>query len=289
MINVKAIVAERKQKIKDFVSNYKTPIKLAIIQVGDNPASNSYIKGKLKDCEEVGMEGILFKYDEDIPPIVILHLIKDLNIKYNYKGIIVQLPLPPQFTQQWQDRIFNAIAPEKDVDGFRADTMFTPCTPKGVVTILDKVLWDREGDSNNPNANLYNGKVACVIGRSEIVGKPMAKLLIEKGCTVISCNSHTKDLDRWLQQSDIIISAVGKPYFLSTDNFVNWEDKIIIDVGINHNAEGKLCGDCSGSLQDKTDYITPVPGGVGLSTRLSLLENIVQGIKFYDLSIRKTW
>lgn len=273
MIDVKKIVADKKEEIKKIVKNYLPDIiKLSIIQVGDNPASNSYIKGKLKDCAEVGIVGDLHKLKEDIHPSEVLGLIQELNKDEDCKGIIVQLPLPKQFTDEWKKLIFNTISLNKDVDGFRAESPFTPCTPKGVLTIIDEVMELLEVDT-------LNGAVACIIGRSEIVGKPLVNLLIDRGCTVISCNSHTVDLDKWLREASIIITAVGKPNFLSLDNTVSWKNKIVIDVGINRNEDGKLCGDCSPELYSYMGFITPVPNGVGLTTRLSLLENTVEFLK----------
>lgn len=273
MIDVKKIVADKKEAIKTIVGNYPPDtIKLSIIQVGDNPASNSYIKGKLKDCAEVGIVGDLHKLPEDIHPSEVLNLIRELNKDENCKGIIVQLPLPMQFTDEWKESIFNTISLNKDVDGFRAGSLFTPCTPKGVLTIIDEVLEELEVDT-------LNGSIACVIGRSKIVGKPLVNLLIDRGCTVISCNSHTQDLDKWIRESNIIITAVGKPNFLSLANDVYWSNKLVIDVGINRNKNGKLCGDCSPELYDYIKLITPVPNGVGLTTRLSLLENTIKFLK----------
>lgn len=141
MIDVKKIVADKKEAIKKIVNNYPPDsIKLSIIQVGDNPASNSYIKGKLKDCAEVGIVGDLHKLPEDIHPNEVLDLIRELNKDESCKGIIVQLPLPVQFTEEWKKVIFNTIALNKDVDGFRAESPFIPCTPKGVLTIIDEVM-----------------------------------------------------------------------------------------------------------------------------------------------------
>ena len=267
MIDVKALVAKKKEQIKATVQKYpENSIKLSIIQVGDNPASNAYVKGKLKDCAEVGIIGELHKFDEDVAPVDIYNLVKKLNKDSNCRGIIVQLPLPKQFTKEWQAVITDAIDMMKDVDGFKRGSIYTPCTPKGIMSILDSVF----------GTDKLNGVTACVIGRSAIVGKPTVDLLIDKGCTVISCNSHTKDLDKWLRESSIIITAVGKPNFLSLDNTVSWRNKIVIDVGINRDEDGKLCGDCSKELYEIIDQITPVPSGVGLMTRVSLLENVVE-------------
>ena len=272
MIDVKKLVEERKNLIKESVSNYlpKT-VKLSVIQVGNNPASNAYIKGKMKDCAEVGVIGDLHKLDEHIDPNEVLKLITQLNKDEECHGIILQLPLPEQFTSKWKDVLFKSIAWEKDVDGFRKESGFIPCTPMGIMTILNHVK-EQKGIKS------FNGMTACVIGRSDLVGKPMVNLLIESGCTVVSCNSHTVDIDKWIDSCDIIVCAVGKANFLSLKNKVNWANKIVIDVGINRNEEGKLCGDCSHELYDCVEYITPVPGGVGLTTRLSLLENTIKFI-----------
>lgn len=270
MIDVKAIVAQKKEEIKLTVQKYpENSIKLSIIQVGDNPASNAYVKGKLKDCTEVGIVGDLHKFEENVDPLDIYNLVKKLNNDSNCRGIIVQLPLPKQFTKEWQILINDAIDMMKDVDGFKRGSIYTSCTPKGIMSILDNVCKQLEIDS-------LQGITTCVIGRSAIVGKPTVDLLIDRGCTVISCNSHTKDLDKWLDQASIIVCAVGKKDFLSLKNKVHWADKIVIDVGINRDEDGKLCGDCSRDLYDEIDLITPVPSGVGLMTRVSLLENVVE-------------
>ena len=139
------------------------------------------------------------------------------------------------------------------------------------MSIID-YLWEQIGGST------LNGVVACVIGRSEIVGKPTVNLLIDRGCTVVNCNSHTRDLDFWLDKANIIITATGSKDLLNMSRYVHWKEKIIIDVGINRDENGKLCGDCSRDLYDEVKWITPVPGGVGLMTRVSLLENVVQGL-----------
>ena len=269
VIDVKSLVAKKKAEIKETVSKYpENSIKLSIIQVGDNPASNSYVKGKLKDCEEVGIVGDLHKFDEDVKPFKILTEIEKLNNDPTCYGIIVQLPLPKQFNKAWIQALTNKIDKHKDVDGFRKDSPFIPCTPKGIMSIID-YLWEQIGCST------LNGVVACVIGRSEIVGKPTVNLLIDRGCTVINCNSHTRDLDFWLDKANIIVTATGSRDILNMSRKVHWKEKIIIDVGINRDENGKLCGDCSRDLYDEVKWITPVPGGVGLMTRVSLLENVV--------------
>lgn len=272
MIDVKGMANEQKAAVRAVTDRYpKGSIRLAVIQVGDDPASSVYIRGKLKDCLETGIEGEHFHFPADADAREILDLIEKKNAEEACKGILVQLPLPKQFSKETQQKILGAISVEKDVDGFRGESRHLPCTPRGILYILDAVAQKRGWAS-------LEGKVACVIGRSQIVGKPMANLLIERGCTVISCNSHTADLDRWLSQSDIIVSAVGRADFLTLDRKVDYAGKIIIDVGINRDAEGKLCGDCSRALYDVVEDITPVPGGVGLMTRSSLMENVVDGL-----------
>ena len=275
-IDCKEIATEIKSELKQFVNNNKmSGTILAIIQVGDNPASNSYIKGKLKDCEEVGIQGQLFKFEEDCTTGEILKTIEMLNNLEACRGIIVQLPLPAHLDKYL---LLNSIADEKDVDGFKPTSNFTPCTPKGILTILNKL-----------DVNL-SGKVVCVVGKGETVGKPLVPLLMEKGATVISCNSKTKDLSLWASNCDILISCVGKKDIINLDLFECYSDSyhgdgydmpsIIVDVGINRDENGKLCGDCEKSLatvNSNLKYITSVPGGVGLLTRVSLLENTIHG------------
>ncbi len=272
MIDVKGIASEQKATVRAVTDRYPAgSIRLAVIQVGDDPASSVYIRGKLKDCEETGIVGEHFHFSADVAPQEIIDLIEKKNAEETCKGILVQLPLPEHFSKETQEQILRTICVEKDVDGFRGESCHSPCTPRGILCILRAVAKKRGWAS-------LEGKVACVVGRSRIVGKPMAKLLIESGCTVISCNSHTVDLDRWLSQADIIVSAVGKADFLSPQRKVDYAGKVIIDVGMNRDVEGKLCGDCSRALYDIVEDITPVPGGVGLTTRSSLLENVVDGL-----------
>lgn len=277
MINCKDLFNKKIDCIKKKVDTYNAitgrNIELAIIQVGDNVSSNVYVKNKIKDCKEVGIIPTLYKYDDSISPEKILESVIRLGANDDCRGIIIPLPLPKQFTKEWQKKIFTAIPLDKDVDGLRIESPFIPCTPKGVLDILDEVMEQLE-------VNTLNGATVCVIGRSENVGKPLVNLLIDRGCTVVSCNSHTYNLDSWLKSCSIIISAVGKADFLSFDNFVDWKDKIVIDIGINKNREGKLCGDCSPELYQVVDFITPVPNGVGLMTRVSLLDNLTKFIPY---------
>lgn len=271
MINCQELFEEKKKVIKNRVSSYKTvtgkEIKLAIIQVGDNPVSNVYVRNKQRDCEDLGIVCTICKFKENVYPGEIMGVVKTFALEEDCKGIIIPLPLPESFTEDWKKRIFNSIPLNKDVDGFREGSYFIPCTPKGVLDILDYIDCD------------VKGKVCCVIGRSKTVGKPLANLLIEHGATVISCNSNTSkdDLEFFVGVSDIVISAVGKESLVKAENVL--ESQIVIDVGINRNSNGELCGDCDPAIYDKIDKITPVPGGVGLMTRISLLDNLTNFVE----------
>lgn len=262
----KEYVIERKQQIKEQVTTFERKPKLCVIQVGDNPASSSYIKGKRKDCEEVGID---FEHihienidDENVNNDYIRNIIKEKNKDENVDGLLLQLPLPNKFNEPLEQEIDK----EKDVDGFRKDSEFIPCTPKGIIDYLI-----------NNNVELC-GKVCVVVGRSNIVGKPLVQLLIDKGATVISCNSKTpiEKLKKYSRECDIFVSAIGKANYF-TSEFFNLDNKkqILIDVGINRNEQGKLCGDIM-ELVKVNPLSTPVPNGVGLFTRVSLLENTIQ-------------
>jgi methylenetetrahydrofolate dehydrogenase (NADP+)/methenyltetrahydrofolate cyclohydrolase len=237
--------------------------------VGNNPASRAYVNGKLKDCEECGINFLLSCLSEDVTQQEIIDKINTLNQDSSIHGILVQLPLPAWFDKA---EIISAIAPEKDVDCFCAENIgkmvanysgFLPCTPLGIMNMLD--VYDID----------VTGKHCVVIGRSDIVGKPMASLLINRGATVTVCHSQTANLQSHTQMADIIICAVGKEKFLTADMVK--DGVIVIDVGINRNADGKLCGDVDfEAVAEKASAITPVPGGVGLMTRAALLINILR-------------
>lgn len=258
MIDCRKIAAEHKAKLKQFISENQADVFLAVIQVGCDPASSSYINGKSKDCEEVGIKFRHYHLLGDVSTDDVLSLIRTLNNNAGVSGIIVQLPLPEQLDKAV---ILNAIADEKDVDGAKAASVFTPCTPLGISMILDSL-----GVS-------VDGKMCCVIGRGA-VGRPMVDLLTERNATVLWCNSHThpEDLKRIQEVSDIVISATGVPGLISHP----YHDQIILDVGISRGADGKLYGDVSKSCYGDEANITPVPGGVGLMTRVALLENTVR-------------
>ena len=270
MISCKEYVVIKKEELKENIKTFKRPPKLCVIQVGDNPASNSYIRGKGRDCEEVGIEFEHVKRKEDISQNQLEALVDIKSKDKTIDGLIVQLPLPKHINVE---RITNLIPPNKDVDGFRRDSCFNACTPKGVIDWLEY------------NEINLEGKVCTVLGRSKIVGKPLTNMLIDRGATVISCNSKTSEADIMtsFEYSDIIISAIGKLhhwkkwYFLETS-----KPLILIDIGINYDENGKQCGDFNNdciTACKKGSYITPPKGGTGLLTRLSLVQNTVESYK----------
>ena len=261
-------------KIKEKVDNLKNSNKrvpgLAVIIVGNNPASKIYVNSKVKACEKVGFYSKAIFLDENISQVELLENIQALNNDKNIDGILVQLPLPKHLNE---DEICNAIDTSKDVDGFKAENLgkvmlgkeygMVPCTPQGIMYLLDSIK----------DINLY-GMNGVVIGRSNIVGKPISSLLINRGVTTTVCNSRTKNIEDVLRNTDIIIAALGKPKFLK-ENMVK-EGAIIIDVGINR-VDGKLCGDVDFENVSKlASFITPVPGGVGPMTIAMLLNNTLR-------------
>lgn len=256
------ITEELKQKV---ASLQKKP-KLAVILVGNNPASQIYVKNKQKKAEEIGFESLVIPLPEDISEDNLLEHIYILNEDDNINGILLQLPIPKHLNQQ---RILEAIEPIKDVDGFTTYNFgrlalgykpyAIPCTPKGIIKLLEEY-----------NIEL-NGKNALVIGRSNIVGKPISLLLQQKNATVTMAHSKTKNLKELALNSDIIVSAIGNPKMITAD-FVK-EGAIVIDVGINRDENG-LCGDVDfEKVSKKTSFITPVPGGIGPMTIAMLMEN----------------
>ena len=247
-------IKEYTKSLKEYFSDTidkDDPPQLAIIQVGDVEASNRYVKNKLKDCEEVGIVGHRYWFDENITEDELVEEIKLLQPHYD--GVIVQLPLPPHIRSQ---SATAAIDKSKDVDGFKVDSEFLPATPKGIKDYLDYCGFK------------FEGAHVVIVGRSDIVGKPMAQICTDANATVTLCHSKTKHLDRHLMNADLIICAVGKERFLNCYPI----QVPVIDVGINFNENGKLCGDCY-NIAGRD--VTPVPGGVGLLTRCALLENVI--------------
>ena len=245
---------------------FKRKPKLAIVLAGDNPASLSYIRGKGKACEEVGMDFVLQKYPEDVREEELLKAVRDLNEDDSIDGIIVQLPLPNGLNEK---KILDAIDPAKDVDGLHPVNTgklflgekdgFVPCTAQGVVALLKEM-----GEE-------LSGKNAVIIGRSKLVGMPLTKLLLNENCTVTVCHSRTQDLAKITSQADILVVAIGKPRFITAEYIK--EGACVVDVGVNR-VDGKLCGDVDfENVKDKCKAITPVPKGVGPMTITMLLEN----------------
>jgi len=244
---------------------------LAVVIVGDNPASASYVASKEKACERVGIYSKKYALSEDDSEKKLLDLIDDLNKDAKINGILVQLPLPKHMDE---NKIIEAIDPSKDVDGFHpintgklmiGQPSLKPCTPYGIIKLLEH--YDIE----------IEGQHAVVLGRSNIVGKPIAMMLLEKNATVTICHSRTQNLSEELKKADILVVAIGKPYFVSEDMVK--KDVIIVDVGINRVQDG-LVGDVDfKNVKSKAKYITPVPGGVGPMTIAMLMANTVQATK----------
>ncbi|MFD1556523.1 bifunctional methylenetetrahydrofolate dehydrogenase/methenyltetrahydrofolate cyclohydrolase FolD [Paraburkholderia silviterrae] len=242
---------------------------LAVVLVGDNPASEVYVRNKVKACEDNGLYSSYDRYAESLSEAALLKRIDELNRDPKIHGILVQLPLPRHIDSH---KVLEAIAPEKDVDGFHVanagalmtgQPLFRPCTPYGVMKMFEEYKIPLEG------AN------AVVIGRSNIVGKPMALLLLEKGATVTICHSKTRDLAKHTREADIVVAAVGKRNVLSADMIK--PGATVIDVGMNRDDNGKLCGDVDfAGLKEVAGFITPVPGGVGPMTITMLLVNTIE-------------
>ena len=275
LISGKEVSAAIKAQVKEEVAllNEKGVFpKLSVIIVGENPASLTYVKGKHKDCAECGIVSENIAMAETISQDELLAEIERLNKDDSVHGILVQLPLPKHIDEY---AVINAISPEKDVDGFTAVNVgnmnigkdcYAPCTPQGCIDMLDYAGID------------LMGKDVVVIGRSNIVGKPVAALALQRSATVTICHSKTKNIAEKTRQADVVIVAVGRAGFLTGDMLK--PGAVVIDVGINRNEAGKLCGDADfDSCIDAVSKITPVPGGVGLMTRANLLKNTIKSAK----------
>ncbi len=260
MQNVKEYVANKKIELSKLILSLPKKPTIEIIQVNEDAASNSYIKGKIKDLEEVGFNYIHTKLPIDISEAELLKRIESSNNNDAIDGFIVQLPLPHHIDE---NKVKQAVSPKKDVDGFNPLSTIDPATPKGIVTFLED------------NGFEFKGKNALVIGRSNIVGKPMAHLLLNKDMNVTVVHSKTtkEDLKFYIEHADLIVVSVGKEAFLKNEYSFK-DNAVIIDVGINRGEDGKLHGDCSPNLN--VAFQTPVPGGVGLLTRLALLLNLIE-------------
>lgn len=242
---------------------------LAVILVGDNQASQTYVRNKQKACEDLGMHSVLIKKPAELSQEELIQSIAELNQDDSIHGILVQLPLPGHIQEK---AIIEAISPEKDVDGFHpinigrmmtGQDAFLPCTPYGVMVMLEYINYDLEG------------KHVVIVGRSNIVGKPAGQLFLNANATVTYCHSRTKDLAYHTKQADVVVAAVGKRDTITSDHIK--EGAVVIDVGMNRNDEGKLCGDVAfDEVKNKASYITPVPKGVGPMTITMLMKNTVK-------------
>lgn len=272
-IDGKALSLQLKEEMRSSLSllekEYGRKPCLVVIIVGENPASQSYVRGKIKAAAFVGIDSRLIELSATITQDELLHQISLLNEDEGVDGILVQLPLPQHIDEL---KVIDAIAHEKDVDGFHPlntanlwlgkDCVF-PCTPKGIMCMLQR------------SGITLDGKVAVVVGRSNIVGKPIAKMLLDANATVIMAHSHTADLSSITRQADVLVVAIGKEKFITADMVK--DGAVVVDVGINRNAEGKLCGDVDfDAVSPKASYITPVPGGVGPMTITMLLQNTIE-------------
>lgn len=272
IIDGKKISAEIKDELKEKVSALKAQgkeITLAVIQVGNDPASTVYVGNKKKSCAYIGIRSLAYELPEDTTEEELLSLVEQLNQSRDVHGILVQLPLPKQINE---DKIIKAIAPAKDVDGFHPQSVgalsigqpgFVSCTPAGIIQLLKR------------SGITIDGKECVIVGRSNIVGKPMALLLLRENGTVTVCHSHTKNLKEVCKRADILVAAIGKPKFFNHEYIK--EGAVVIDVGIHRNENNKLCGDVDyDDVFPHVSAITPVPGGVGPMTIAMLMYNCVQ-------------
>lgn len=275
LIDGKAISTQIKDELKEKVAKMKeegTEVCLAVIQVGNDPASSVYVNNKKKACEYIGINSLAYELPESTTEEELLDLIKELNERADVNGILVQLPVPKHIDE---DKIIKAISPKKDVDGFHPQSVgalcigqpgFVSCTPAGIIQLLKRSGIEIEG------------KECVVVGRSNIVGKPMSLLLLRENGTVTVAHSRTKDLKAICKRADILVVAIGKPKFI-TEEYVK-EGAVVIDVGIHRNADNKLCGDVDfEAVEPHCSAITPVPGGVGPMTIAMLMNNCVESVE----------
>ena len=271
-IDGKALAAQVKERVREEAAKLPRKPGLAVILVGENPASQVYVNGKEKDCTECGIQSFSHRLPAETSQEELLALVRELNEDRLVDGILCQLPLPKGLDE---DAVINAIAPDKDVDCFHpfnvgrmsiGEPVFLPCTPAGVMEML------------RAYAVPVKGKNCVVLGRSNIAGKPMAMLLTQADGTVTVCHSKTEHLEEFTRQADILVSAIGKTGFVTADMVK--DGAVVIDVAMNRDENGKLCGDVDfAAVEPKASYITPVPGGVGPMTRAMLMENILTASK----------
>ena len=277
-IDGKQISKDIKEELKEEVASLAAQGRkccLAVIQVGNDPASSVYVGNKKKACAYLGIESLAYELPEETTEDELLEIIDKLNNDTNVHGILCQLPLPKQINE---DHIIKAISPKKDVDGFHPQNVgalvigeqgFVSCTPAGIIQLLKR-------------SNIeMDGKHCVVVGRSNIVGKPMSLLMLRENATVTICHSHTKNLEEICKEADILIDAIGQPQFIGKE-YVK-KGAVVIDVGIHRDENNKLCGDVKfDEVEPVASYITPVPGGVGPMTIAMLMHNCVEAMKLYS-------
>ncbi|MDD8049190.1 MAG: bifunctional methylenetetrahydrofolate dehydrogenase/methenyltetrahydrofolate cyclohydrolase FolD [Thomasclavelia sp.] len=269
----KKIKDELKEEVEVIKTKYNRLPKLAVILVGDNQASQTYVRNKERGCQYIGIESLMLTHDENFSEEDLLKEIDDLNNDESVDGILVQLPLPKHIDD---NKVLEAINPEKDVDGFHPENVaklflgqhsLVPCTPKGMMVMLDEIGYD------------LTGKEVVVVGRSNIVGKPVALLALNKNATVTIAHSRTKNLKEVCKRADVLIAAIGKPKFFNHEYIK--DGAVVLDVGMDRDENNKLCGDVDyDDVVDKAYAITPVPGGVGPMTITMLLKNTLEA--FYN-------
>ena len=274
----KALSQELREQMRQEVEQLNAAGKqvgLAVILVGDDPASRVYVNGKKKACEELGIRSFEYALPADTKEEELLGLLEQLNEDDNVDGILVQLPLPKHLNET---TVIETIRADKDVDAFRYENVgrimvgnahFLPCTPAGVMELIDRTGID------------LTGKECVVIGRSNIVGKPQALLLLQRNATVTICHSKTRDLAEVTRRADVVVAAVGRANLITGDMIK--EGAVVIDVGMNRLPDGKLCGDVEfASVSEKASYLTPVPGGVGPMTITMLMRNTIEAAKIHQ-------
>lgn len=273
IISGKEISVKIKDQLKEEVSKIKETYprlpKLVVILVGDNQASQTYVRNKERGCQYIGIESEILRHDASFSEIELLQEINDLNNDDTVDGILVQLPLPQHINEE---KVLDAIVPSKDVDGFHPENVaklflgqhsLVPCTPKGMMVLLEEINYD------------LAGKEVVIVGRSNIVGKPVALLCLQKNATVTIAHSQTKNLKAVCSRADVLIAAIGKPKFFNHE-YVK-DGAVVLDVGINRDEKNKLCGDVDfDDVKDKVSAITPVPGGIGPMTITMLMKNTIE-------------
>ena len=273
IISGKEISVKIKDQLKEEVSKIKETYprlpKLVVILVGDNQASQTYVRNKERGCQYIGIESEILRHDASFSEIELLQEINDLNNDDTVDGILVQLPLPQHINEE---KVLDAIVPSKDVDGFHPENVaklflgqhsLVPCTPKGMMVLLEEINYD------------LAGKEVVIVGRSNIVGKPVALLCLQKNATVTIAHSQTIDLKAVCSRADVLIAAIGKPKFFNHE-YVK-DGAVVLDVGINRDENNKLCGDVDfDDVKDKVSAITPVPGGIGPMTITMLMKNTIE-------------